>query len=104
MSDANAMRLQVEHQLDVLFVGVGHAGRRVRQLALLAAAIERFDLLNATLDLAHILEIVAEPRAIGGAQRVVRAGSPIRPPSRECCDPLRRRAARCSGVAPTPNN
>ena len=34
-------RLQVEHQLDVLVERIGHAHRRVRQLAVLAAAVER---------------------------------------------------------------
>ena len=37
MSDGERERLQVEHQLDVLLERVGHADRRVRQLARLAA-------------------------------------------------------------------
>ena len=64
-------RLQVEHQLDVLFIRVGDPGRCTGQFPLLAAAVERFDLLNPTFDLAHVLEVLAESCAIGRTQRVV---------------------------------
>ena len=46
--------LQVEHQLDVLVEGIGHADRRRRQLARLAARVVLLDLLDAPLDLADV--------------------------------------------------
>ena len=46
--------LQVEHQLDVLGEIIRHADRRVRQLAHFAAAVARFDVLDAALDLADL--------------------------------------------------
>ena len=60
--------LQVEHQLDVLAEGVRDPGRRGRQFAQLAGAVARFHDLDAPLDLAHVVEIVGEPRAIRGPQ------------------------------------
>ena len=61
--------LQVEHQLDVLAERVRHADRRRRQLPQLAAAVARLDDLDPPLDLAHVLEIVGEPRSVGRPQR-----------------------------------
>ena len=50
-------RLQIEHQLDVLFERIGHAERSGRQRAGFAARIVFFDFLNAALDLAHVVQI-----------------------------------------------
>jgi hypothetical protein len=50
--------------VDVLLERVGHADRRLGQRALLAAGVARLDPLDAALDLADVLEIVVEPRAI----------------------------------------
>ena len=74
-------RLQVEHQLDVLVVRIGHAVGRRRQLARFAARVERLHLLDAALDLAHVREVVVEPRAVGRADRRLqladRFGDPV---------------------------
>ncbi len=66
-------RLQVEHQLDVLFERVGHADRGAGQLARLARAVLRFDALDAPFDLADVVEVFLQPGPIGGAQRVAQA-------------------------------
>ena len=52
----------------MLFERVGHTRRRLRQLALVATDVLRFDLLNATLEFAHILEILVHATTIGGAK------------------------------------
>ena len=67
-------RLQVEHQLDVLLERVRHADRRARQLARLARAVRGFDALDAALDLAHVVEVVGQAGAVGGAEVLVQAG------------------------------
>ena len=72
-------RLQIEHQLDVLFERVGHADRRRRQLARpRRCVLLRLDLLDAPLDLADVVEVVGEPRAIGGAERRLQLRRPTR--------------------------
>ena len=68
-------RLEIEHQLHVLGERIGHADRRARQLARFAAAVVRLDLLNAPLDLAHVVEIVVR----AGRDRRRRAPSCMRP-------------------------
>jgi hypothetical protein len=51
----------------VLVVRIGHADGRRRQLARLAAAIGGLDVLDAALDLADVVEVVAEPGAVDRA-------------------------------------
>ena len=68
--------LQIEHQLDVLAERVGHARRRRRQLAQLAAEIARLDDLDAPFDLAHVIQVLGQPRSIGRPQRL------LQPPDR----------------------
>ena len=74
-------RLQIEHQLDVLFERIGHADRRAGQLARLAALVRLLDLLDAPLDLAHVVEVIGQARAIGGAELAAqiadRLGDPV---------------------------
>src|SRR5438094_387137 len=60
-------RQQVVHQRQMLVERVRHAGRQGDRRD--GGAVARFGPLDATLDLAHILEIVAKPRAIAGAER-----------------------------------
>ena len=67
-------RLQVEHQLDVLFEGVGHADRRARERPLVAAPVERLGRLDAPFDLADVLEVVGEPGLVGGAELLLEPG------------------------------
>ena len=93
--------LQIEHQLDVLAERVGHADRRRRQLAQLAAAVARLDDLDPPLDLAHVIEIVGEPRSIGRSQRLLPAARPTPAASRGCCDPPPAARARSACVVPT---
>ena len=52
---------------------IGHADRRVRQLAHFAAAVLRLDLLDAALDLAHLGQVLVEALAIGGAEILAEA-------------------------------
>ena len=65
--------LQIEHQLDVLFVGIGHAERRCGQRAGFAAGIVLFDALDAALDFAHVVEIGVEAVAVAGAEAFLQA-------------------------------
>ncbi len=68
ISDGERDRLQVEHQLDVLLEIVGHAGGRLgssRSSPLVLRASIRLD---APLDLAHVVEVVVQPRAVGRAE------------------------------------
>ena len=51
----------------MLVVRIRNAGRRGRQRAGLAAAIGGLDVLNAPFDLAHVVQVVGEARAVGGA-------------------------------------
>src|SRR4029453_9638682 len=92
-------RLQVKHQLDVLFERVRHSNRRSRQLAWLTAAVLRLDFLDSSLDLAHIIQVFIQSRTISrtelfaqpghrGGYRVENAAV-LRTPLRT---PLRRRA------------
>ena len=60
--------LNVEHQLHVLFERIGHTGRCFRQQALVAAGILRFDLLDATLELTHVLEVLVHATTVSGAE------------------------------------
>ena len=60
--------LQIEHQLDVLLERIGHADRRAGQLARLAALVRLLHLLDAALDLADVVQVIRQARAIGGAQ------------------------------------
>ena len=45
-----------------------HADGCAGQLALVAGAVVRLDFLDAALDFAHVLQVVAEARAVGRAQ------------------------------------
>ena len=47
---------------------VGHADRRVGQLARFAARVARLDLLNAALDFADVLEIVLQPLRVAALE------------------------------------
>jgi hypothetical protein len=71
--DARHVRLErqhldVEHQLHVLFERIGHTGWRFRQQALVTARVLRFDLLDATLEFAHVLEILIHATTVGRAE------------------------------------
>ncbi len=74
-------RLKIEHQLHVLLERVGHADRRSRKLARLAARVVGLNFLNAPFDLSYVLQIVAETRAVRRAERQLqlanRVGDPI---------------------------
>jgi len=52
----------------VLFERIRHTDRRFRQGALVTARVLRFHLLDAALELAHVLEVLVDTTAIGGAQ------------------------------------
>ena len=62
-----------------------------------------FDLLDAPLDLAHVVEVIGQPRAIGRAELAARSPTDSATQSRMLWSSLRR-ARRASGVAPTPNS
>ena len=96
--------LQVEHQLDVLVERVGHADRRLRQLARLAAGVVGLDLLDAALDLAHVVEVARQARAVGGAELACSAAPSCALIKSRMLLSSARRCARSSGVAPTPNS
>ena len=70
--------LQVEHQLHVLGERVGHAGRRVGQRARFAAAVVRFDRLDAALDLAHVVQVAVEARLVADAEFLLHIGDFVR--------------------------
>ena len=95
--------LQIEHQLDVLFPRVGHAERRRRQLALVAAGVVLLDLLDAPFDLADAVEI----RVRAGRDRAGPRSCCRRPTSRVMPSRMLRlafwRAARSAGEPPSPN-
>jgi hypothetical protein len=67
-------RLQVVHQADVLFERIGDADGRAGQLTLFTAGVVRFDLLDAPLDLANVLEILVQPRAIARSELAPQLG------------------------------
>ena len=60
--------LNIEHELHVLRERIGNARRRLGQQPLLTTLVLRFHLLNATLELAHIFEILLHALTIGRAQ------------------------------------
>ena len=68
--------LHVEHQLDVLVERVGHAGRRRRQLARLAAHVPLLDPLDAPLDLADVVEVPLHPPTVRRPQLARELGHP----------------------------
>src|SRR5260221_830798 len=59
----------------------------------------RLRFLNAALDFAHRLEILADPRAILGSQRVLQARGVVSNPIEEAGPLLQRRAAGCRAAA-----
>src|SRR5437868_3811726 len=60
--------LKIEHQLHMFREGIRHACWRVRQSALFAALVIRFDHLDAPFDLANRIEIPFHSLAIGRTQ------------------------------------
>ena len=62
ISDSIREHLQIEHQVQMLLEILGHAHRRVRQRD--AGGELPVDLRHAPLDLAHLVEILAQPRAV----------------------------------------
>ena len=59
-------RLEIEHQLRMVGVGVGHADRGARQLPLLTGRVELLDFLDAAFHFADVIQIIRQPRAVGG--------------------------------------
>src|SRR5437762_1024552 len=59
---------QIHHQMDVLLERIGDTDRRLRHLPLLASAVVRLHFLNAALELADVVEILVEARAIAGPE------------------------------------
>ena len=99
-------RLQVEHQLDVLAERVGHADRRAGQLARLAAGVVRLDALDAALDLADRRRGTdpAGARSAGAELPLAMRATSRRDPVEDAAIGRGGCAARCAGVAPTPNS
>src|SRR5215831_1902597 len=62
---------KIEHQIHMLIEGVGHAEWRVRYCELCTVA--PLDLLNASLDLTDVIEIVVQACAIACAQAALKA-------------------------------
>src|SRR5215470_985208 len=54
--------------MHVLGERIGDTGRRSRQIARVAAAVVRLDRLDAALELADVVHVAIEPRAIAGAE------------------------------------
>ena len=71
--------LQVEHQPRVVGIRGRHAGRPV-EIRQLIVRRRRFRLLNAALDLAHGVEILADAHAIGGAEPALQPGDVVANP------------------------
>jgi len=65
--------LEIEHQLDVLAERIGHTDRRSRQFPEVAAAVARFDDLDAPLDLTHLFKVVREACLIGRPEGFLKA-------------------------------
>ncbi len=61
-------RHQVHHQVHVFVEGVGHANRRFRHVARLAAAVVCLDVLDPALDFTHIGEVPVEPVPVAGSE------------------------------------
>src|SRR5579885_3758015 len=64
-------RLEIKHQVDVLFVIVRYPKRSRRQRASRAARVVLFDLLDAPLDFADVLEIGFQPAPVARAKRTL---------------------------------
>ena len=73
--------LQVEHDLHMIGVGIRHTRRRTGQFALLTRRVARFDLLNAPLDFADVLEVLVHTTPVAGAELTIQlrhaSGDPI---------------------------
>ena len=65
MLDVNASPCRSNISLTCSGKRVGHPGRRFQELARLAAAVVGSHVLNAPLDLSHVVEVVVQTNAIG---------------------------------------
>ena len=66
--------LQIEHQLDVLFPGIGHAQRGGEEFAVLGDGVVALNRLDAAIEGAHFLEVAVHARGVGGAEPALEAG------------------------------
>ena len=94
--------LQVEHQPRVVGVGGRHAHRaiEIRQRIVRRLGL---GLLNAALDLADGVEVLADPGAIGRAELLLQAGDLVVAPSRAGWPVFRSAARRSAALPPSPN-
>ena len=90
---------QVEHQPHVLFERVGHANRRVH---LHVDAILRLGALDTPLDLAEVVQVVADAATIAHAQAALQLTASVATES-SMLRSSRMRAARCAGLPACPN-
>ena len=68
-----------------------------------SVALLRFGPLDPPLDLADVVEILVDARAIARAEAALQRARLARRSNRGCCGPRAMRAARCASVPPSPN-
>ena len=65
--------LQIEHQSNVFIEGIGHSDRCIRQFTAVTGDVELLDLLDAALNLAHIVQIAVQARPVARVQSLLQS-------------------------------